>query len=445
MRIRSDKVSRLHRLFLCLFGMRHLLRPTHLCYLLLLPFCLSPVSAQERMRLQLVGGAEREEGEIIDRSIKDAQGRQCAGLLVESDAGELSYQSTPKPTQIRRKPGRDLLFLSPGTRSVTVLKSERTSLTFSLSELGITLTSRQVWRIRITETRIVDTIAVIIYVTPADAVVELDGVRHAASHSILTTPGKHSLRVSRTGYKTETRVIEVSVSQVAFDCILAGNIAEDMVLIAGGVFAMGDSLGEEDELPLHPVSLRSFWIDRFEVTIGQYRVFCTATGRTFPAALTAEKNGQLPIVAVNWDDAVAYATWAGKRLPTEAEWEFAARGGQRTLGYKFSGADSLGVVGWYQTNADTRPHTVGSAQPNEQGLFDMSGNVWEWCSDWYADDYYEICAPESPSGPPSGEFRVIRGGSWASSPHFCRTRDRDWSGPAVWSLNIGFRCVRDAK
>ncbi|MEI7812410.1 MAG: formylglycine-generating enzyme family protein [Ignavibacteria bacterium] len=250
---------------------------------------------------------------------------------------------------------------------------------------------------------------------------------------------------------------------------LKNTIPEGMVYVEGGEFMMGDENGETNEKPVHRVELRSFYIDKYEVTVGEFEEFINATGYK----TNAEKDGwsvvwdnsglrkknevdwrcgadgnpkndnekDHPAIYVSWDDALAYAKWIGKRLPTEAEWEYAARGGNKSEGYKYSGSNNIDTVGWYGRNSGNRTHKVGAKEPNELGLYDMSGNVWEWCDDWYDEDYYSKSEEKNPAGPKSGEYCVLRGGSW--NDYDCRATSRSKLNPDYWYYFIGFRCVRD--
>ena len=230
-----------------------------------------------------------------------------------------------------------------------------------------------------------------------------------------------------------------------------------MALIPAGSFEMGDHFaeGEADELPVHRVELDAFYMDRFEVTIGRYKQFLRETGHgTLPvqtpswvaerAVVQAKKGGQQvvgftrptdnhPVAGVTWNDAHAYAEWAGKRLPTEAEWEYAARGGLRVekryvwgnqapeeTDGNFAGLDPK------QQADDGYLYTapVHSYRPNGYRLYDMAGNVWEWCADWYGENYYGSSAALNPKGPETGEERVLRGGGWSSYPQNLRLARR---------------------
>jgi len=216
-----------------------------------------------------------------------------------------------------------------------------------------------------------------------------------------------------------------------------------MILVAGGTFQMG-SVVNASEQPVHNVTLNSFYLDAKEVTVAQYRTFCTATARSMPT-LTPPWGwlDNHPITVVNWNDATAYAQWAGKRLPTEAEWEFAARGGNLTHGYTYSGSNTLGDVAWYGSNSGARTQGGGTKTPNELGLYDMTGNVWEWCSDWADMGYYSVSPSVDPKGPSTGMDRVLRGGSYGESVSNCRVAYRNWNKPVLVLYELGFRCAKD--
>jgi len=155
-----------------------------------------------------------------------------------------------------------------------------------------------------------------------------------------------------------------------------------------------------------------------------------------------------PVVHVSWYDAMAYAQWLSKktgkiwRLPTEAEWEYAARGGvssASTTAYTYSGSDNIDAVAWYSNNSSIQTHPVGQKQPNDYGLYDMTGNVWKWCSDWYSDSYYSSNPISNPQGSSSGSYRVNRGGSWYSNAEICRVAYRNYYTPSNRNYNLGFR------
>ena len=226
-----------------------------------------------------------------------------------------------------------------------------------------------------------------------------------------------------------------------------------MVLIPGGEFVMGQN-GDADHSPAHEVYVNSFYLDKYEVTNAAYLKFVEETGARLPEfwGMVRYRSGPAfpnhPVVGVAWSEAKAYAEWAGKRLPSEAEWEYAARGG--LVGKNYPHGDELdpAVANYWQWDV-LKPSgggivEVGSYPPNGYGLHDMAGNVGEWVADVYQEDYYKTSPPRNPNGPEKGKFRVIRGGGWHSGPYCNRVYFRN-ALPGQWrDYNIGFRCAEDA-
>lgn len=213
-----------------------------------------------------------------------------------------------------------------------------------------------------------------------------------------------------------------------------------MIRVEGGSFSMGsdDSDAGSDEKPVHSVSVSSFSIGKYEVTQKLWKAVMGSNPSYF-------KGDNLPVENVSWNDVQTFIrklnqkTGKHYRLPTEAEWEFAARGGNRSRGYKYSGSNDLGSVAWYDGNSNSKTHTVGSKSPNELGIYDMSGNVCEWCQDWYDGKYYSSSPYSNPTSPSTGSYRVYRGGSWRSRARLCRVSDRDGSSPGNHGDSLGFR------
>ena len=220
------------------------------------------------------------------------------------------------------------------------------------------------------------------------------------------------------------------------------------VWIPPGTFQMGCSPGDrecdDDEKPAHKVRIsRGFWIGQTPVTVGAYKRFAEATGRQMPAAPKFNKgwtNENMPIVNVTWNDARAYCAWVGGRLPTEAEWEYATRGGSLEARY-----GPIDEIAWYSGNSGNQAHDVAQKRPNGFGLYDTLGNVWEWVNDWYDLEYYQNSLSQDPPGPTNGQYRVRRGGSWGGSPRNVRVSDRGGDLPGGWSNRIGLRCGREVE
>lgn len=219
---------------------------------------------------------------------------------------------------------------------------------------------------------------------------------------------------------------------------------DGFILVEGGTFYMGNNEGEEDEKPQHWVNVSSFYIDKYEVTVEKYKKFCTATNREMPREPKWGWHDDDPIVNVSWQDATEYAKWAGKRLPTEAEWEYAARGGNKSKNYTYSGGNELNEIAWHWDNSAKQAHPIGSKKPNELGIYDMTGNVWEWCSDWYNIKYHLYSPRNNPQGPETGEKKILRGGSWYSYSSALRVTYESNSDPNTKYAHIGFRCVWSA-
>lgn len=258
------------------------------------------------------------------------------------------------------------------------------------------------------------------------------------------------------------------------------SIVPQMVLVEKGSFTMGDTWGDgsSNELPVHQVTLTyDLEVGKYEVTFDEYDAFCDATGRNKPKD-SGWGRGQRPVIWVSWWDAIAYCNWlsvkkglpvayrlkgevsegqlldsngnvttditkvVGYRLPTEAEWEYAARGGKYNSPYKYSGSDNVGDVAWYDSNSGGKTQEVGKKSPNELGIYDMSGNVWEWCSDWYSNTYYDNSPTTNPYNNTVGSYKVVRGGGWINDAAHVRVADREDDKPASTYSCLGFRVAR---
>ncbi len=244
-------------------------------------------------------------------------------------------------------------------------------------------------------------------------------------------------------------------------------------LVEGGTFTMGDTWGggDSDEKPTHKVTFTyNFYIGKYETTFDEYDAFCEATGRSKTRDYYGWGRETRPVIYVSWFDAIAYCNWlsekeklpkaydsngnlldkngsittdpskvVGYRLPTEAEWEYAARGGKKSKGYRYSGSDNVDEVAWYDPNSGGMTQEVGKKAPNELGIYDMSGNVWEWCSDRYGN--YSSSAQTNPYNN-SGSVRVFRGGCWSVDATLVRVASRFRISPAYTYGDLGFRIAR---
>ena len=221
-----------------------------------------------------------------------------------------------------------------------------------------------------------------------------------------------------------------------------------MVLIPGGDYIMGKNSGNPtDWQPEHRVSVNSFYMDQYEVTNRKYYEFCMSTDNPLPEFWGSSQfrcspdYPDYPVVGVSYSDAEKYARWAGKRLPTEAEWEYASRGGLQNKNFPWGDQIDSTRANYGKKYGSTL--RVGTFEPNSYGLYDISGNVWEWTSDFYGESYYTESPDKNPIGPGHGRFKVIRGGSWHSGGMCQQTYYRNGL-PVSWvDFAVGFRCVRD--
>ena len=220
-------------------------------------------------------------------------------------------------------------------------------------------------------------------------------------------------------------------------------VSFEMIAVEGGTFTMGATSEQgsdayDDEKPAHQVTLSSYYIGKTEVTQELWQAVMGSNPSKFSGT-------NLPVEKVSWEDCQSFViklnelTGKNFRLPTEAEWEYAARGGNKSNGFKFSGGNNIAEVAWYSENGNKISHPVATKAPNELGIYDMSGNVWEWCSDWYSSSYYTSSSQTNPTGPNSGSYRVYRGGSWSGNDRYCRVSHRDSNYPSYRFNYLGLR------
>ena len=242
-----------------------------------------------------------------------------------------------------------------------------------------------------------------------------------------TKPAPRRNNTSHSGSTSSTVSLSVELNK----------LINNMVYVSGGTFIMG---GDEssDQTPTHSVTLSSYYICKYEVTQALWRAVMGSNPSKF-------KGDNLPVEQVSWNDCQTFINrlnnYTGRnfRLPTEAEWEFAARGGNYSRHYKYSGSNYISDVAWYCDNSGNRTHPVGTKQANELGLYDMSGNVWEWCSDRYGS--YSSYSQSNPTGATSGFGRVERGGNWCGLARYCCSSHRSYYAPGNSFDDLGLRLV----
>ena len=255
------------------------------------------------------------------------------------------------------------------------------------------------------------------------------------------TEVSYSNGISSNKNKVEEELAKITEASYSKGILTVNGIKYNMVRVEDCTFRMG-ATSEQDcdaydiEEPVHSVTLSSYYIGKTEVTQALWKAVMGSNPSKF-------KGENLPVENVSWDDCQVFVrklnslTGQNFRLPTEAEWEFACRGGNNSLGYKYSGSDNIDNVAWFDCNSGRKTHFVATKSPNELGIYDMSGNVWEWCSDWY--DKYSSGAQTNPKGPESGSGRVGRGGSWNYIARYCRSSFRFNDCPAIRRRNLGLR------
>ena len=285
---------------------------------------------------------------------------------------------------------------------------------------------------------------------PSGAAVYLDGKEVGQTPLSLTgvLVGKRELELRLANYESTTQIIIVEPAMtLQLPLVILPPVAAwtepstgmEFVWVPGGCFEMGSNAGNNDETPVHKVCVDGFWMGKYEVTQGQWQKIMGNDPARF------KKGSDYPVEYVSWEDCQLFIGklngQSGKtfRLPTEAEWEYACRSGGRDEQY--AGGDDCDQVAWYRSNSSSSTHAVGGKAANGLGLYDMSGNVWEWCLDWYADNYYSSSPTDNPQGPLSGSLRVNRGGSWDYYSWGLRSSYRSRYLPSSRYISLGFRLV----
>ena len=306
--------------------------------------------------------------------------------------------------------------------------------------------------------------------------INADAIQRGCNELAFSLLGGVSQQASGNSQQTTVNRQQTSGNTKGNETFTVNGVSFTMIKVEGGTFRMGatseqGSDVDSDEKPVHSVTLSDYYIGETEVTVGLFRKFIKETGYRTDAdkkggsyiwngsewVLTSglnwqcDVNGKIrsasednhPVIHVSWNDANEFCEWlkqkTGKnfRLPTEAEWEYAARGGNKSKGYKYSGSTTIGNVAWYSGNSGSATHDVKTKTPNELGIYDMSGNVFEWCQDWYGN--YSSGSQTNPTGPSFGFERVIRGGSWGSNARYCRVSNRSFDDPGNRDSFNGFR------
>ena len=251
--------------------------------------------------------------------------------------------------------------------------------------------------------------------------------------------------------KIEGASSQPSVTQPSNKTFTVGGVSFTMVYVQGGTFTMGATTeqgGDDDENPSHSVTLSNYYISETEVTQGLWGAVMGSNVRQQrdkedTSCIIVGEGKNYPMYYVSYDECLTFIkklnSLTGQRfhLPTEAQWEYAARGGKKSRGYKYAGSNTLDNVAWYHDNSGNSTHPVKTKSPNELGLYDMSGNVWEWCQDWYGE--YSSGSQTNPTGTSSGSSRVCRGGSWYYGARDCRVSRRGYAASSRRTSDLGFR------
>ena len=418
---------------------------------------------------------------------KDLNNRNCAVVKVQF-VGELTNIEGNVIMPLVKRNNETWVYMPQNTRQMKVITKNYLPLMVTFSDYDIEkLESNRTYVLTLlgsSQQQVQQTQTLTIRYTPSSATVLVDNKMVKGMNGVARTTlpvGQHSFVVACDGYESEEGTVKLKASapsnlQITLTketmAIQQSTVAQptvaqqpvvqptvtnsdnisipvkdgisiDMVRVEAGTFTMGATSEMkdpwDDEKPAHQVTLTNdYYIGKYEVTQALWQAVMGNNPSNF-------KGDNLPVENVSWKDCQKFlsklnnTTGKSFRLPTEAEWEYAARGGKKSRGYQYNGSNNLSDVAWYDDNSGKKTHAVGTKQPNELGIYDMSGNVWEWCQDRYGK--YSSSSQVNPTGANSGSYRVLRGGSWCSSARVCRSSYRYGSTPGNRDGNLGLRLI----
>ena len=418
---------------------------------------------------------------------KDLNYRNCALIKVGIGLQGVQFEGGIMGN-VENKTGEYWVYMPQGNRQLKVKHANYAPVMVTFADYGVEkLESNRTYELIITAsggTQVAQKQRLTIRYSPSSATVLVDNKMVKGTNGVAQTTlpvGQHSYIVACDGYDSEEGMVKLkastpsnlqitlskeavaiqqsTVSQpvVAQEPVaqtpvtnvdnisipVKDGISIDMVRVEAGTFTMGATAEMKDpydwEKPIHQVTLTNdYYIGKYEVTQALWQAVMGNNRSYF--------NGDnLPVEKVSWKDCQKFLSKLNRitgktfRLPTEAEWEYAVRGGKKSRGYQYSGSNNLSDVAWYGENSGGKTHAVGTKQPNELGIYDMTGNVWEWCQDWY--EKYSSSSQVNPTGANSGSYRVFRGGSWFNDVRVCRLSCRCDNGPDFRNFDIGLRLV----
>lgn len=396
----------------------------------------------------------------------DTNGDACALIKVRTDIPEViqfdSNRGVPVAPELKGK-GEYWVYVTEGERALKCMADTFKPTRIPIKSAG-KIKALTVYELRLSSKKMnIEKLQVVITTDPPDAEKWIDGELLGTGDIFKISSGTYELNVKKLGYKSYTSILKIDKDNFLFkDIILNKDILKqeipftgspELIFIQGGTFQMSSNDGSSDKKRTHTVTVSDFYMGKYEVSQELYEDIMGANpsyflGNDHPVeqvswynAVTfcnkmSEKVGLQQVYTISGTNVTIDFNKNGYRLPSEAEWEFAARGGNASQGYTYSGSNTVANVAWYSGNSGIKTYPVGQKRSNELGLYDMSGNVYELCWDWYGD--YSVVSQYDPTGPISGVFRVLRGGSWRSSI-YCQVAFRNSYHPSSSSSDIGFR------